>query len=112
MSCFTSILLLREFWESQAGKTSKGLNQWSSILLSFLLFVSIGLRKYVINSISKGNTFISDYMKPLKEEKHSPCRGFFVLTKIKNFFKLYDFLCRDTGMYIPDTYRVWIFIIG
>jgi hypothetical protein len=51
-------------------------------------------------------------MKPLKEERYSSFRGFFVLFETRNFLKLYDFLHRDTGMYIPDTYRVWIFIIG
>jgi hypothetical protein len=88
------------------------INQGSNKLLSFLLFASSGLQKYVIDSISKVNPVVSNYMKPLKEERYSSFRGFFALFEIQNFLKLYDFLHRDTGMYIPDTYRVWIFIIG
>jgi hypothetical protein len=41
-------------------------------------------------------------MKPLKEEKYCSFRGFFALFEIRKFLKLYDFLYRDTGMYIPD----------
>jgi hypothetical protein len=29
-------------------------------------------------------------------------KGSFALIKIRNFLNLYDFLHRDTGMYIPD----------
>jgi hypothetical protein len=88
------------------GLIARKINQWSCIFLSFSLFVYTVLRKYVINSISKGNSFISDCMKPLKEEKYSPFRGFFALIEIQFFLNLYDFLRRDTGMYIPETYRV------
>jgi hypothetical protein len=102
-----SIILLKERDRSRGFSNAVyKRNQWNSIFLSFLLFVSIGLRKYVISSISKVNSFISDYMKPLKEEKYSSYKGFFVLIEIQKFLKLYDFLHRDTGMYIPDTYRV------
>jgi hypothetical protein len=51
-------------------------------------------------------------MKPLKEEKYSPFRVLFALIEIKKFLKLYDLLRRDIRMYILDTCRVWIFIIG
>jgi hypothetical protein len=83
----------------------------SNGVVLFLLFVFIDLRKYITDSIEKGIfSFISINLKPLRKEKYSFLKGFFILNETQKLSRFYETICGDTETYSPETFCVKSFI--